>query len=414
MSNPAPSVIVVGAGLAGLSAAVHLSAGGFRTTVLEASDGVGGRVRTDVVEGFRLDRGFQVFNTAYPEAARVLDYPSLDLADFTPGALVYLDGRRHRLVNPLRRPAGVAATLASPVGSMRQKVALGALAARDVAAPAGWLKTRPDTSTEAALGSFGLGGTITERFLRPFLSGVFLERELATSSRFFNLNLRMFAKGRLGVPADGMGAIPAQLAQRLAPEAIRLRHAVRHVDPGGVTLDDGTRLEAAAVIVATDPTTASRLLPTVADVGMWSVTTLYHVAPRSPLGETTLLLDGEEHLVVNSLVLTEAAPSYGLRDGRALISSSVLGVDHGPGLEAAVRARLGVLYGVDTAQWRHLASYSITHALPMMLPPLQLRRPVQIEPGLYVCGDHRDTSSIQGAMVSGRRAASALRAHLGR
>lgn len=289
---------------------------------------------------------------------------------------------------------------------------LGALAAKDSLVPAGWLKAGGDRTTEQSLRRFGLSGPLVEQFLRPFLSGVFLERELSTSARFFHLVWRSFARGQICLPANGMGAIPAQLAGLLHPAVLRLRQTVRAVRPREVTLAGGERLAARAVVIATDPATAVRLLPGLPEVPMRGVTTVYHRADESPLGEPTLVLDGENQLVANTAVLTDAAPTYGPGTG-ALVSTSVLGGDHGAELEIAVRARLATLYDTDTSGWDHLSTCRVPAALPAMPAPHPLRRPVRLVPGMYVCGDHRDTSSIQGAMVSGRRAAAAVLADLG-
>ncbi len=406
-------VIVVGAGLAGLSAAVHLSRRGLGVMVIEAADRAGGRVRTDVVDGWRLDRGFQVFNTAYPEPARVLDLGALHLQPFTPGAMVYADGRRHLLANPLRRPASTPSALHSPVGSLAEKARLGVFSAGCALTPAQWVKYRRDSTTAAALRQVGLRGELVERFLRPFLSGVFLEADLVTSARFFRLVWRSFVRGQICVPAEGMGAIPAQLAAMANGTSLLFGRRVRAVDDVGVTLEGGECLGAKAVVVATDPTTATNLLTSLPPVRMHAVTTFYHLAPRSPLHQPVLVLDGEQHLVVNTVVLTDVAPSYGPPTA-ALVSTSILGASDDPGLERAVRARLATLYATtDTASWELLAAYRISDALPAIAAGQPLRRPVRVTPGLYLCGDHRDTPSTQGAMVSGRRAAQAVLDDLG-
>lgn len=403
-------VVVVGAGLAGLSCARELLRGGRRVRVLEAGDAVGGRVRTDLVDGFRCDRGFQLINTAYPVVPRVFDLTALRLCSFVPGALVYSGGRRHRLVDPRRRPGDTLRCARAPVGTLRDKATLAALTGFDVLAPAARVRATREETTARLFDRCGLSPSIVDGFLRPFLSGVFLEGELATSARFFHLVWRCFAEGALGVPATGMGELPRQLALGLPADALRLRTPVRAVTDAGVVLADGGRVEAPAVVVATDPGAAGELLG--ADLPerpeMHSVTTLYHAAPRPPLDEPILLLDGERELIVNTVVLTAAAPGYAPA-GQSLVSTSVLGADHELAeLERRVRARLAVLYDTDTIGWRHLASYPIRAAVPAQRPPLRLRRPVRLRPGLFVCGDHRDTSSIQGAVVSGHRAARAV------
>ncbi|WP_091101549.1 NAD(P)/FAD-dependent oxidoreductase [Nonomuraea pusilla] len=402
MSMRRPPCVVVGAGVAGLACAVRLSAAGMPVRVLEASDGVGGRVRTDLVEGFLCDRGFQVFNTAYPEARRVLDIAALDVRPFESGLLVQLgNGRRARVMLPWRHPGHALSTLLAGVGTPADKVALSLMTARDLAWPASRLRAAPDRTIAEDLRHRGVSEAMVDTLLRPFLSGVLLERDLSTSSRVFHLIWRCFARGTIGVPAAGMGRIPEQLAARLPGGSVWLGARVERVADGAVELSGGERVEARAVVVAADPGSARRLLGVEVPL-MRAVTTFYHVAPRSPLDEPIQVIDATG-AIADTLVLSDAAPGYS-PDGRALISTSVLGVATD---EAPVRARLEEIYG-GTRGWRHLATYPIAEALPAMPPPYPLRRPVRLGPGLYVCGDHRDTGSLQGALVSGRRAAQAV------
>ncbi|MFB4302130.1 NAD(P)/FAD-dependent oxidoreductase [Actinomadura sp. NTSP31] len=398
----AEDVVVVGAGLAGLACAVRLHENGVPVRVLEASDGVGGRVRTDIVDGFRLDRGFQVFNTAYPEARSLLDLEALDLRPFSSGLLVFHEGRMERVMLPWRHPEHALSGVFAGVGTPADKAALAAMTARDLAASGSWLCDGPDRSTRDELRVRGLSDVMIDGLMRPFLAGVLLERELETSSRFFHLIWRSFVRGTIAVPALGMGRIPEQLAGRLPAGAISLNTAVREITDGGVRTEDGETVRAVAVVVATDPRRAAELLPEVEAPAMRAVTTFYHSAPASPLREPIQIVDAGG-VVTDTLVITDAAPGYSA-DGRALVSTSVLGtgVD-----EARVLNRLGEIYG-DTSGWRLVAEYPIEAALPAMPPPLRMRRPVRLGAGRYVCGDHRDTGSIQGALVSGRRAAHAV------
>ncbi|TDD72781.1 FAD-dependent oxidoreductase [Actinomadura darangshiensis] len=396
------TVVVAGAGLAGLTCAVRLHEAGVPVRVLEASDGVGGRMRTDVVDGFRLDRGFQVFNTAYPEARRVLDLEALDLRAFASGLLVFHEGRRDRVMLPWKHPEHALSGVFADVGSVRDKAALAAMTARDLTVPDSWVRDGTERDTAAELRHWGISGEMIEKLLRPFLAGVLLERELETSSRFFHLIWRSFARGTIAVPALGMGEIPAQLAARLPDGAISLGTSVRAVTDEGVETADGETVKADAVVVATDPVRAAALVPEVEAPVMRGVTTFYHAAPESPLKEPVQVLDAEG-IIADTLVLTDAAPEYS-SDGRALVSTSVLGINAN---EAAVRGRLNQIYG-DTSAWQLIATYPVAVALPAMTPPLRMRRPVRMRAGRYVCGDHRDTGSIQGALVSGRRAAEAV------
>lgn len=398
-------VVVVGAGLAGLCAARRLAAAGVEVVVLESAGAVGGRVATDPVDGFLLDRGFQVYNTAYPEAARVLDHAALDLRAFTPGALIRRGDRLHRVADPRRRPLAAPGTVLAPIGSPLDKVRVALLSARDALTPADRLAAAAETTTYEALKQRGLSDTVIDRFLRPFLAGVFLERELSTSSRFFDLVWRTFARGTVCVPAGGMRRIPAQLAAGLPAGTIHTGVRVTGLRDGAVDTDQGP-VGAPSVVVAADPVTAAALLG-LPEPRMLAVTTIYHAAPEPPVGEPILLLDGERPgPIVNSVVLTNAVPTYS-PDARALVSTSVLGVD--PPDDRALRRELERLYGLSTSDWELVATVPVPRALPAAPPPLgDLRRPVELGDGRYVAGDHRDTPSIQGAMVSGRRAADAL------
>jgi phytoene dehydrogenase-like protein len=412
------SVIVVGAGVSGLAAARQLQAFGMPATVLEASDAVGGRMRTDVIDGFRLDRGFQLYNPSYPEGQRVLDHEALDLRPFVAGARVVLrpKGRRHvaRIADPRREPSWAVPSLLARIGSPVSTARFAGYAvSRAVRSPA-HLRSEPDVTAAEALRRAGADRTLMERLLRPFLAGVFLEADLTTSRRFLDLVLRSFVKGTPAVPALGMQRIPEQLAADLD---VRLDTPVAAVSARGVVLDDGTAMDADAVIVAADPQTAQRLLPGMRAPAPRSVTTWYY----RPDGDTSRLAEGEAVLtldgarrgpVINTVVLTHAAPEYA-PPGSALVSASALGVRDSSAHEAAVRDHLGWLYGVPTSRWELIATYPIPYALPAMPVPLDLRRPVRTPSGAYVAGDHRDTSSIQGALVSGRRAADAVLEDLG-
>lgn len=405
-------VIVVGAGLAGLAAARHLSRRGVEVTVLEGSDGVGGRVRTDLVDGFRLDRGFQLYNPAYPEGARVLDHDALDLKPFIAGAEVVAErsGRRQvlRVADPRRKPSWAVPTVLALIGSPLTAARFGAYAASRAIRSVPSLQWDPDVTTEEALRRAGVDRTLMETVLRPFLSGVFLEAELSTSRRFLDVVLKSFVRGTPGVPALGMQRIPEQLAAGLD---VRLGNRAAAVSARGVDVVDGDAHSADAVIVATDPATAADLLADVRAPAAHSVTTWYYrpdgAAEELADGQAVLLLDAARRgPLVNTVVMSHAAPDYA-PPGSALVAASALGVRDGL-QDKAVREQLAWLYGVPTAKWDLIASYPIPYALPAMAVPFELQRPVRTAGGVYVAGDHRDTSSIQGALVSGRRAAQAL------
>jgi phytoene dehydrogenase-like protein len=406
-------VVVVGAGLAGLACASDLAAAGATVRVLEAGDAVGGRMRTDRQAGFLLDRGFQVFNTSYPQVKRRMDLRALQLRAFTPGMLLHTSRGRVRFTDPTRQPRQAADILTGRLAGPRDLAALTLLTARDMFGPVSRIKRGRDQSTLAALRRAGISGALIDQMLRPFLAGVFLEDELETSSRFFHLVWRSMLRGTLCLPRHGIQAVPEQLAAALPPGTIRLETPVSQLTGEGVLLGDGSERPAGTVVVATGAATAARLLPGLNVPATRTVTTLYHAAPASPLTEPTILVDSERE-ILNTSVLSEVTPGYA-SDGRALVSTSVLGTGdtsvldtrvEGPGgLEAAVRGRLAIMYQTDTSGWEHLASYTVEGALPVMAAPYPLTRGSRVGPGRYVCGDHRATGSVQGALASGARAA---------
>ncbi|MEU7819326.1 NAD(P)/FAD-dependent oxidoreductase [Catellatospora sp. NPDC049133] len=403
-------VAVVGAGLAGLVAARRITEAGLRVTVLEASDDIGGRVRTDTVDGFLLDRGFQTLCPAYPALQEECDLTDLHLRPFARGVAVHWAGRTHHL-----RPGPTAAfALASGLVPAADALTLVELAARDTLGSTAAVLRRPDVSTLDELRLADLAPATVDRVLRPFLAGVFLEDRLDTSGRFFHLMWRMFLRGGAAVPAQGMQALPRLLAARLPVGTVRCHARVERLTAHGVAVAGDDEITARAVVVATDGATAATLLPGLRTPAWHGVTTFYHACFGAPSVHPMLTVDpGGGGLVTNTVVLTTAAAGYAT-DGRALIATSTLDMSTPiDALERSVRARLAVLYDVPTAGWQFLDAYRIPHALPAMPAPHRMRRPVRHGYGRYVCGDHRDTSSVQGALVSGRRAANAVLADLG-
>lgn len=402
-------VVIVGGGLAGLTCARRLQARGQSCLVLEASDAVGGRVRTDRVDGFRLDRGFQVLLTAYPAAQRWLDYDALKLRHFVPGARVWADGGMHTVSDPMREPGDLLATLAAPVGSLGDKLKIATLRSEARRGSLDDVFTRPETTALEALQAHGFSERMIERFLRPWLGGIFLDASLSASSRMLMFVLRMFAEGHAAVPEAGMQAIPEQLAAGLAAGTVRLNATVTAVDAGGVILQSGERLSADHVVVATDGTAASRLLPALPQTSWRAVTCVYFAAPASPTDAPVLVLNGSSAGVVNNVaVMSDVAPGHAPA-GQSLISVSLLSDARGDdrAVAAQVQAELTQWFGSSAGAWRWLRSYRIPQALPVRRP-LQRVAPVPVRPGVWTAGDFLSTPSIQGAMESGELAADAV------
>lgn len=407
MSNP--DVVIIGAGLAGLRCALDLQRAGLDVTVLEAADQVGGRIRTDEVDGFRLDRGFQVLLTAYPEAVAALDYDHLDLRPFYPGALVHFDGAFHRVADPFRRPLDGVKTLLGPIGSVTDKLRVAALRHHLLNRSVDEILTGPETTTAEALQHLGFSPAMIERFFRPFLGGVFLDPTLETTSRLFDFVFKMFATGSTALPAHGMQAIPEHLAARLAPGTVRLNTQVTAIHDGQVHLADGETLAPATIVLACDAGNARRLQPDLPTTAFHGTTCLYFAATEPPISEPVLMLNGDGHGRINSVVVpSQVSPAYA-PPGQALISVSLIGVPDEPDADvlASVQRELETWFGEPVRNWRHLRTYRIPQALPVQRPgdPTTATPNAGRTGKVVLCGDYRDTASINGALASGRRAA---------
>jgi phytoene dehydrogenase-like protein len=399
-------VVVVGAGLAGLAAARVIQQSGFTAIVLEASDAVGGRVRTDVVDGFLLDRGFQVLLTAYPELATQVDMQALDLREFDPGALVWRKGKGHVVSDPFRKPSTLVATAFAPIGTVVDKARIVLLRRRVLRTHPRRLLRGRDISTVVALRAAGFSTRMIQRFFRPLFGGIQLDPALATSRRMFDVIFRSLSEGSSVLPARGMQALPEQLAARLQSGSVMFNSRVASINENIVVLSDGTTIRSRAVVVATDGPTASTLLG-LPEVKSRTAGCVYFSADVAPTKEKLVVLDGTGRgPVLNVAVLSNVAPSYA-PPGKHLIVAALPGVIEGD-LEAIARKQLRTWWGAQVDSWKHLRTYSIEHGGPVQQPPFAPRQPVSLGGGRFVCGDHRDTGSIQGALFSGRRCGEAV------
>jgi phytoene dehydrogenase-like protein len=411
-SAPLPQqapVLVVGAGLAGLSCARHLQAAGVKVHVIEAAHEVGGRVRTDDVRGFRLDRGFQVLLTAYDAVWQLVDRSGLDVHAFEPGSLIHFNGQLHELGDPFRRPAAALASLRAPVGSLSDKMKVASLRRRLLAMSAEACFSGPERTTLEELRAEGFTDGFIDTFFRGFLGGVFLDRELRAPAGLFRYLFRCFAEGDAVIPRGGMGQLSAHIALPLAGR-ITLSAPVADVRPDGVTLADGSTVSAGRVVVAADGAAAATLLGEPAPAFNATVTAWF-AAPKPPSSRRMLVLDGDgtgpvNHLAVTSSIAPELAPA-----GSALIAASGVNetAEHPSAFATEARSQLHRWFGPQVEQWEHLHTHHIPHALPQ-LGPGSITRPQQAirEDGVAVAGDFRDYGAIQGAIVSGRRVAEAV------
>lgn len=391
--------------MAGLACAMTLQQAGVPFLLFEQDEKVGGRVQTDEFDGYRLDRGFQVLLTAYPEARKFLDYEKLELRKCYPGSRVWYKDKFHQVSDPFRHPLDGVCSVFNPIGSFWDKVKVGMLRL-------GLLSTRSmeDTlSTTEALAELGYSEAMIDRFWKPFMRGVFLENELSTSVRKFEETFSLFAKGDTVLPRLGICEIPKQMAKRLPEDSIFLKQEVKKVGECSLVTSDGKEWQGRAVVLATEEPVANRLLRLKQPNREWnSVDCLYFSLPEKELPCTSpiLHLDGSGTGPINNLTfistLSDCAPT-----GRALASASVIGKKE-MGIDQVVELanqQLSSWFGERAKKWDFLRAYRIRHAVPNCdcVPDLETKKN-----GVYRCGDYLGLPSIDSAMRSGRLVAESI------
>ncbi|PFG34972.1 FAD-dependent oxidoreductase [Sanguibacter antarcticus] len=414
-------VVVVGAGIAGLECARSLHEHGAAVRVVESGDAVGGRVRSDAVDGFTVDRGFQLLNPAYPAVRARVDVGALDLRPLLPGVAVRRDDRLALLSDPRRAPRLLGQTLRSGYVRPLELAALARWAAPALGR-ASRLVDGADETLASSLDRAGVDGRIRHEVLAPFLAGVLAEDDGTTSAAFVRLLVRMFLLGTPGVPAGGMCELPAQLARDLpdvvlGTRVLSVERTGSGTGRGGVRVRTvGGEITARAAVVATDPATAEALVGVRAPATKGLVTHWY-VTDEAPRTDAAIVVDGRRRggsrpgPVVNAAVMSNAAPTYAPPGQHLVQVTCLLGAE--PPAESEVRRQAGEMFGASTSRWHEIARHVVPGALPVQPSPLVARQEVDLGGGVYVCGDHRDTASLQGALVSGARTADAVRRRLG-
>lgn len=405
MSSPSPEVIIIGAGLSGLACALELINQGVRVQLLEQEDAPGGRVRTDKVEGFLLDRGFQVYLDAYPNAGKLLDLAALDLRPFEPGAILFENATQHRLMDVFRRPASAVSSALSPIGSFLDKALVAKLRFSLKFSSLNTINSRENHTTQDYLKRFGFSDGMIDHFFRSFYGGIFLENELRTSSRMFEFTFKMFTEGSATLPAQGMEEIPRQLAARLPAGTLRCNTTVAAIRGLEVTLASGEKLTPEQLVLAVPSDAAQKILPALdLPTRAWrSVTNCYFAAPCSPLNEAIIALSADPDSLVNNLCVPSDLSAHYAPEGKSLVSVSVLGLHAEEDFLARVLSELRCWFGEEVNTWQHLRTDSIARALPEQTP--STTPPANLLEGIFLCGDQHTTASIEGAITSGQATA---------
>jgi phytoene dehydrogenase-like protein len=376
-------VLIVGAGLAGLNAAIYLEAAGIDVTVIESSDRVGGRVTSDVIDGFICDRGFQLINAQYPALQELNVLKELDFIEAPRVIEVCLGDRRHVIGDPRQVPW---TALDKATGTIPEKIAL----LRFIAG-----RPKPGQSIGQALRSTG---TCYERVLRPFLHGVFLTDPDNVDALYGYSIIKSFVNGKPGVPRNGVGELSKALAKRVSNIAYNTR--VDGIDQTSVHTNNGT-YTANKTLIATDATTATQLLGLTEVPRMAGCITWYHAVSENPSGNGRLIVDGQRRgPIINSVVMSDISSSYAPVNQYLISTTTDLNVT-----ESDVRRHLAIMWGTSTHEWLFIAKYEIPAALPIHNVGRALSQSMKISDHHFVAGDHRTVPSQQGALFSGRLAA---------
>lgn len=402
-------IYIVGAGLSGLIAALELEKSGFTPIILESSDRIGGRMKTDEVDGFLLDHGFQVLNTAYPEAKKYLDFQALRLKTFDPGAVIFEGKDSYLITDPMRNPLKIVGMAFSKVGTFLDKVKMFTLTQELKKKTNEAIFNEPSIPTHQYLKDYGFSDQIIDNFFKPFFRGIFLEKHLNTSSRMFEFVFKMFAVGHAAIPENGMGEIPEMIRRQLSKTQILFNSPVEKVEGKTIYLEKGKTLEADRIIIAVQPDKVMKQLQ-----GQFApshpVINLYFSTLKSFLARPMIGLLPGDHLVNNIVYMDDVSKAYST-NGRALLSVTVLESDLGEkDLVKVVQAELEGISGIRAEYFKFVKAYSIPYALPN-LDDMKYSIPFsecKITDHVYLAGDYLLNGSINAAMTSGRTAAEAV------
>ncbi len=402
-----PTITIIGAGISGLTAAVYLQRKGFKIQILEASDHAGGRIKTDLVDGFRLDKGFQVLLTEYPETKALLDYEKLNLKRFLPGATVLYENGQFEIADPFRRPSALFSTVFAPVGTLKDKINTFFLKNKLIKISVPSIFNQIETETILQLKKYGFSAKMIDRFYKPFFSGIFLENDLKTSSNMFDFVMKMFSEGDAAIPELGMEEIPKQLVAMLPKDSIQYNMKVNAIENNKIICENGKLVETDIIIIATEAIgLASNYIPK-SKQNFHQVTNVYFEAKIAPTQKAVVVLNAaaNKKWVSNLTVLTNVSKKYS-SDERVLISVSLNGnptVDDET-LAKNMQLELKNWYGNQVNDWKIIKVYRINYALPNQKKVTNevLNSELELDKNVFICGDHLMNGSINAAMKSGR------------
>lgn len=402
-----PTITIIGAGIAGLTAAVYLHKKGFKIQILEASDRAGGRIKTDVLDGFRLDRGFQVLLTEYPETKALLNYDKLNLKRFLPGATVLYDGGQFEIADPFRRPSATFATLLAPVGNLKDKINTLFLKNKLHKISITEIFKQIEVDTNSLLSKYGFSDKMIDRFYKPFFSGIFLENDLKTSSNMFDFVMKMFSEGDAAIPELGMEEIPKQLVAMIPENSILYNLKVSSIEKNKIICENGQVFESQKIIIATEATGFASNYISKTKQKYHQVTNVYFEAKIAPTKKAVVILNASKNKkwVNNMTVMSNVSDKYA-PNSKILISISYNGIPDidDETLVENMKSELNIWYGNQVNDWKMIKVYKINYALPNQekVTNKLSKSDVQINENLYICGDYLMNGSINAAMKSGR------------
>ena len=405
-----PTITIIGAGISGLTAAVYLHQKGYKIQILEASDRAGGRIKTDSIDGFRLDRGFQVLLTEYPETVALLDYKKLNLKRFLPGATVLYDEGQFEIADPFRRPSGTFATLFAPVGSLKDKINTFFLKNKLVKIAVSDVFKQPEIDTILQLKKYGFSPKMIDRFYKPFFSGIFLENDLKTSSNMFDFVMKMFSEGDAAIPELGMEEIPKQLVAMLPSNSIQYNAKVSAIENNKIICENGATFETDKIIIATEAIGLAGNYISKTKENFHQVTNVYFEAKKAPTKKAVVVLNAATNKKwVNNLTVMSNVSNQYAPIGKVLISISYNGIPtiDDTTLAENMKTELKKWYGNQIDDWKMLKTYRIKYGLPNQekVSNEVSNSEIKINENLFICGDHLLNGSINAAMKTGRMVA---------